>query len=35
MQKRLPFGITDFKEIIEGNYAYVDKTLLIQEIVDK
>jgi hypothetical protein len=35
MHKRLPVGISDFKQIIDGNYAYVDKTLLIQEILDK
>lgn len=34
MEKRpLPIGISDFKKIIEGDYAYVDKTLLIQELV--
>lgn len=31
MPKRLPIGISDFKEIIKGDYAYVDKTLLIEE----
>ena len=30
--KKLPIGISDFKEIIEDNYYYVDKTLLIQEL---
>ncbi|MBA2367584.1 MAG: AAA family ATPase [Candidatus Protochlamydia sp.] len=35
MKKRLPIGISDFKRIIEGDYAYVDKTLLIQELVEK
>ncbi len=36
MQKhrRLPIGISDFKELIEGDYAYVDKTLFIQELVE-
>lgn len=34
MKRRLPIGISDFKEIIEENYAYVDKSLLIQEIVE-
>ncbi|MBM3198345.1 MAG: AAA family ATPase, partial [Chlamydiae bacterium] len=29
----LPIGISDYKKIIEGNYAYVDKTLLIEEIL--
>ena len=35
MKKPLPIGISDFKKLIEGGYAYVDKTLLIQEIVEK
>lgn len=35
MKKRLPIGISDFKEVIEGGYTYVDKTLLIQELVEK
>lgn len=33
MQK-LPLGISDFKEVIEENYAYVDKSLLIQELME-
>ncbi len=35
MKKPLPIGISDFKKIIDGGYAYIDKTLLIQEIVEK
>ncbi|MCX6990148.1 MAG: AAA family ATPase [Chlamydiae bacterium] len=35
MKKDLPIGISDFKELIEGGYAYVDKTLFIQEIIEK
>ncbi|MBA3238670.1 MAG: AAA family ATPase [Parachlamydiaceae bacterium] len=34
MQRRLPIGISDFKEIVERDYAYIDKTLLIQEIYE-
>jgi len=34
MQK-LPVGLSDFKEVIEGNYYYVDKTLLIKEVADQ
>jgi hypothetical protein len=34
MYKRLPIGISDFKEVIEDGYAYVDKTLLIEELVE-
>ena len=33
--KKLPVGKSDFKEIIEGNYCYVDKTLFIKEVIDK
>lgn len=35
MQKRLPLGISDFKKIIDGKYAYVDKTFLISELVEQ
>ncbi|UCH95492.1 MAG: AAA family ATPase [Candidatus Aminicenantes bacterium] len=34
-KKKLPVGVSGFKKIIEGNYCYVDKTLLIKEILDK
>ncbi|MBS0621909.1 MAG: AAA family ATPase [Verrucomicrobia bacterium] len=34
MRKRLPIGISDFKKIIDENYAYVDKTDLIEELVE-
>lgn len=33
--KKLPVGISDFKDIVTGNYYYVDKTLFIKEIIDK
>ena len=33
--KRLPVGISDFKDIISGNYLYVDKSLFVQEILDR
>jgi hypothetical protein len=33
--KKLPIGKSDFKQIIEENYCYVDKTLLIKEVIDK
>jgi hypothetical protein len=33
--KKLPLGKSDFKQVIEENYCYVDKTLLIKEIMDK
>src|SRR5215204_2561767 len=31
----LPIGVSDFKTIIHEGYAYVDKTLLIEELVEK
>jgi len=33
--KKLPVGKSDFKQIIEGNFCYVDKTLFIKEVIDK
>ncbi|MGZ3732904.1 MAG: AAA family ATPase, partial [Parachlamydiaceae bacterium] len=35
MNKPLPIGMSDFKKLIDHGYVYVDKTLLIQEIVEK
>ena len=35
MKKRLPIGISDFKEVVEKNYAYIDKTLFIQEMCEQ
>ena len=32
--KKLPIGISNFKEMIEGGYYYVDKTLLIKEVLE-
>ena len=32
--KRLPIGVSDFKDIVMGDYYYVDKTLFIKEIID-
>ncbi|WP_446681754.1 AAA family ATPase [Clostridium thailandense] len=29
--KRIPIGVTDFKEILNDNYYLVDKTLLIKK----
>ncbi len=34
-KKPLPIGISDFKTLIDGGYAYIDKTLFIQEVVEK
>jgi hypothetical protein len=33
--KKLPLGKSDFKQIIEENLCYVDKTLFIKEVMDK
>ncbi len=33
--KKLPIGVSDFKDIVTGDYYYVDKTLFIKEIMDK
>jgi hypothetical protein len=33
-KKKLPIGISDFKDMVTGNYYYVDKTLFIKEIID-
>ena len=35
MYKPLPIGISDFKKVFENGYAYVDKTLLIEELVER
>ncbi len=32
--KKLPIGISDFKELINGNYIYVDKTEYIYKLID-
>ena len=34
MHKKVPIGPSDFRKLREGNYHYVDKSLLIQEIMD-
>lgn len=34
-KKKLPIGKSDFKEIIGGNYYYVDKTGFIEEVLEK
>ena len=30
--KKLPIGVSDFKKVIEENYFYIDKTLLIEDL---
>jgi len=32
--KKMPIGVSDYKELIEGGYYYVDKTLLIKEFIN-
>ncbi len=32
--KKLPIGVSDFKDMITGDYYYVDKTLFIKEVLD-
>ena len=34
LKKRIPIGIENYKEIIEYNYYYIDKTLFIKELLD-
>ena len=34
MKKRLPVGISDFEEMITQNYYFVDKSLMIKEVID-
>ncbi|MDD7391464.1 MAG: AAA family ATPase [Fusobacteriaceae bacterium] len=33
MSKKIPIGLSDFKEIIEDNYYYIDKTELIDDLI--
>ncbi|MGD2091734.1 MAG: AAA family ATPase [Candidatus Aminicenantes bacterium] len=33
--KKPPVGVSDFKDMVTGDYYYVDKTLFIKEIMDK
>lgn len=34
-QKRLPIGISDYKQLIEDDYYFVDKTNLIRQIIEE
>ena len=34
MELKLPIGVSDFKEIIENHYTFVDKSLFIKEIIE-
>jgi len=33
-KKRIPIGVDDFKDLVEGNYYFADKSLLIKEILE-
>ena len=33
--KKLPLGVSDFKDMVTGDYYYVDKTLFIKDVLDK
>lgn len=33
-RKKLPIGLSDFKELLEDNYYYADKSLFIKDIID-
>lgn len=35
MRKKVPIGIEAYKEFVDKNYYYIDKTLLIKELLDK
>ncbi|MVX62520.1 AAA family ATPase [Clostridium chromiireducens] len=34
MKKIIPIGVSDFKKLIEGNYFFVDKSLIIKEFIN-
>ncbi len=34
MRTKLPIGIDDFSKVIEGDYVYIDKTMLIDELLN-
>lgn len=34
MKRPMPIGIEDFKEIVTGNYCFIDKTRFIKEFLD-
>lgn len=33
--KPLPIGVDDFEKLIQSDYYYIDKTLLIKELLDR
>ncbi|WP_300361527.1 AAA family ATPase [Fusobacterium sp.] len=34
MQKKIPIGIENFKDLVNENYLYIDKTKFIEEIIN-
>ena len=34
MKKALPIGVEDFKDMLESDYYYIDKSLFIKELLD-
>ena len=34
-KKRIPIGIENFKEIVDMDYYFVDKTLMIRDLLDQ
>ena len=34
MKKALPIGVEDFKDMLESDYYYIDKSLFIKELSD-
>lgn len=32
--KKIPIGVSDFKELIENDFYYIDKTSLVKELID-
>ena len=34
MKKSIPIGVSDFKKLIEGNYFFIDKSLIIKEFIN-
>ena len=34
-KKTIPIGVEDFKKLVDRNYYFVDKTLLIKDILDE
>lgn len=33
-KRKIPLGVSDYKELIDGGYYYADKTLLVKELLD-